>query len=682
MGMGKKRFSVVLIFLALLIISTFVLGQSDIGIVSFTILSQSPSIQIINPQNTTYNYPYDSSGNYPIDLNVTSNFPPTGWWYVLEDLECLTTSGIVDFIPNTTINSYRGSNFLQVWANDSTNQEYENNVTFYINTTNHEPSFDGLSDEYLFCEGSSGSYFFYGNDSDGDQLTFAVAPNQQPFFLGEGNEETINICNELTIHQKEIFTGNLDEDDLGGEKGWKTFSRDYSVTDNGVPQESTQKQVNLTLIEINDKPIFENDLSVYTIWTSAPNNTFSHQVNVSDEESGDQFSGNLNMNVNFLNGNPFFDVNETGFINFSGDESLLNPGEESKVYDVSVCVSDEALETISPDVGFCKNEDGSDHSGLSNSVCDTFQITITNENRAPTIYPYYPFEEEIDVLGATDVYFNVSEFDPEGTTPSTYWYVDGQLAERDDGSLFDEFIINFGCDVGGLHVVKAEATDGELNDSVSWRVQVERVSCPSRGGGGGGGSGPRIDVCEPKWGCSDFSLCQNAELSRSIGILSGIDYRLVQEQCRQNFWEENICGYQLQTCIDVNNCNVTTSMPNQLRECHFSTAPSCSDGIKNCHDGSCEFLLDCGGPCSACTTCSDGIQNQGEAGIDCGGPCPNECPAETPRPNYLSRFLLYLLDNKGLFLISAIIVALLVILSIRLYKVYILERDVDKFEGE
>src|SRR5208283_2039556 len=25
-------------------------------------------------------------------------------------------------------------------------------------------------------------------------------------------------------------------------------------------------------------------------------------------------------------------------------------------------------------------------------------------------------------------------------------------------------------------------------------------------------------------------------------------------------------------------------------------------------------------------TCTDGIQNQGETGIDCGGPCPNACP--------------------------------------------------------
>jgi hypothetical protein len=56
--------------------------------------------------------------------------------------------------------------------------------------------------------------------------------------------------------------------------------------------------------------------------------------------------------------------------------------------------------------------------------------------------------------------------------------------------------------------------------------------------------------------------------------------------------------------------------------------PSCFDGIENCHDGSCEEGIDCGGPCRSCPTCSDGIQNQGEEGIDCGGPC-DPCLATT-----------------------------------------------------
>ncbi len=57
------------------------------------------------------------------------------------------------------------------------------------------------------------------------------------------------------------------------------------------------------------------------------------------------------------------------------------------------------------------------------------------------------------------------------------------------------------------------------------------------------------------------------------------------------------------------------------------SGPSCSDGIQN--QG--ETGVDCGGPCTPCFTCSDGIQNQGETGIDCGGPCP-ACPPPPPPP--------------------------------------------------
>jgi hypothetical protein len=55
--------------------------------------------------------------------------------------------------------------------------------------------------------------------------------------------------------------------------------------------------------------------------------------------------------------------------------------------------------------------------------------------------------------------------------------------------------------------------------------------------------------------------------------------------------------------------------------CASGITPSCTDGIQN---GS-ETGIDCGGSCPACPTCSDGVQNGTETGIDCGGSCP-ACP--------------------------------------------------------
>lgn len=47
---------------------------------------------------------------------------------------------------------------------------------------------------------------------------------------------------------------------------------------------------------------------------------------------------------------------------------------------------------------------------------------------------------------------------------------------------------------------------------------------------------------------------------------------------------------------------------------------TCTDGIQN-QD---ETGVDCGGVCTACPTCNDGIQNGDETGVDCGG---SACPA-------------------------------------------------------
>ena len=62
---------------------------------------------------------------------------------------------------------------------------------------------------------------------------------------------------------------------------------------------------------------------------------------------------------------------------------------------------------------------------------------------------------------------------------------------------------------------------------------------------------------------------------------------------------------------------------------------SCTDGIMNGN----ETGIDCGGPdCPACDTCTDGIMNGNETGIDCGGP---DCPA-CPTGNDCNE-----LDNEG-----------------------------------
>jgi hypothetical protein len=49
---------------------------------------------------------------------------------------------------------------------------------------------------------------------------------------------------------------------------------------------------------------------------------------------------------------------------------------------------------------------------------------------------------------------------------------------------------------------------------------------------------------------------------------------------------------------------------------------TCTDGIQNGN----ETGVDCGGDCDPCISCNDGIQNGDETGIDCGGSC-DPCPS-------------------------------------------------------
>lgn len=54
-----------------------------------------------------------------------------------------------------------------------------------------------------------------------------------------------------------------------------------------------------------------------------------------------------------------------------------------------------------------------------------------------------------------------------------------------------------------------------------------------------------------------------------------------------------------------------------------SVCPTCTDTVSNGD----ETGVDCGGSCAACPTCADGAQNGDEAGADCGGSCP-ACPSD------------------------------------------------------
>ncbi|MDP3027590.1 MAG: hypothetical protein Q8N63_07840 [Nanoarchaeota archaeon] len=586
-------------FLEVIPVTNLITGKGiTTGSISLIIMG-SGGLSISSPQNTTYNFSIGAP--YIIDLNVLSDFNASSWWYTLEDKRNnLIIIDNLTFTPNTTITAVRWNNKVTVYANDTYNYIYNNNVEFFVSVPNSNPIIDNISNNILVCEGDYLSYLFNISDIDGDDLTVDISP-KNPFYTSF--YRSIN----STLDTYEIFSGTLSKSNAGGANaGSKNYSETITASDDNS---SDSKNTNITVIEINNAPSITN-IGVQTIWARGENSSFNYQVIVSDAEDGNQSSGNLNFSITF-SGESLFNISSRGVMNFTANSSYIG------VHNISICVNDTGIDNLHQNISLC----GQDGSSLTS--CNNFSLTVTGQNRAPEIVSKFPVNLSFNASGSDLSYFNISKDDADGTIPDAYWYVNNIFKEYDSGNLVDTFYYSFGCGISGAHTIKAEITDGELNDSVQWNITVINVECPvgvSPGGGGGGGGG--FVACAPKWACEQWPQCKNLKTGfQSWEISKEYDF-LIKERCLLFNWSDDICGYQTRECNDLNLCKSNLTKPGLIRECHYTKFPTCFDKIKNCHTDGCEVLTDCGGPCESCPTCSDGIKNQNEEDIDCGGSCP------------------------------------------------------------
>jgi len=355
------------------------------------------------------------------------------------------------------------------------------NVT--VRSPNDPPVIWNLTSNLYVCEGDKLFSMFYANDSNGDALTGGISP-QNPFFVFWLSQTTPN------INQFAIVSGTLDKTDFGtANLGSKLYEESVYI-DDGYNSTccSDTKNVNITIIEINNAPVVE-DIGVQTIWTRGENSTFYEVWDVSDIEYNWGYGG-LTYNITITNSTgsvvSLFNISSQGVMNFTATSNT-----KVGVYNVTVCVNDTGLTNVHVNIS---QECG--QTGASISLCDNFSLTVTNANRAPNITAYFPTNLTLSVPGTQQLYFNITKNDSDGTIPDAYWYVNGVLQEKDSGSSVDEFRYTFGCGVSGNATVKAEITDGELNDSVQWNVTYSSVSCyvPPAGGSSSGGGGGGVSV--------------------------------------------------------------------------------------------------------------------------------------------------------------------------------------------
>ena len=653
--MMKKR-GILLVGIFFILLVVFFISQvysiEDMGSISLIILPSSLQIYIHAPLNETINMVnVGCNGPFIVELNVSANFDVDSWWYTIEDLKYNQVQSDVP-LPKTTnttsvtnISAFRWQNRLTIFANESTGIVVNKSVVFYVNVSNHAPIFGTIPDSLYACESTNYDYIINATDCDEDSLTFGGS-SDDPFFILSPNPKTENIIPNLGMFgESKIFSLPLNKSNIN-----INYSLSATVTDTHLID---VKNVNVSVIEINNPPQYSVFIpGANTVWTKGENSTFIREFNATDVEDGNQDSGNLSYNISFL-GTTLFGITNQGKVSYIGNIAHLGN------HFATVCVTDKGIPLSHPKIQEVCGQDGSNQSN-----CVTFQLTVVNQNRPPTITSFNPKNLSFPSFSTDNLHFNITTFDPDGTIPDVFWYVNGQLTKYDNLTSISQFNYNFGCGVSGKQNIRVDITDGELNDSLQWNVPLIGIACPITppGGGSGGGGGGASNQCTPIWGCHDWNVCQNAARSLDVGALSGGDYRTINNNCTSKEFDKDTCGFQIRNCFDVASCNLTRNKPAEIQSCIFTINPSCLDGIKNCHSGSCEFLVDCGGPCGACATCTDKKQNQGEQGIDCGGPCPFSCPVETGQSIKFFDYFIWLL------------VLLLIIAIILFYRVHKLRK--------
>lgn len=633
---------------------------SDLGFIYISI-EETKIIDILSPKNITYNF--SSGDNFTLDLNVSwQNFVPDSWWYTLIDKrhELFVRQDVI-FTPNITFEAVKFENEIIIYANDSAGNVVNRSMEFTVLTPNSAPIINYIAPEIYVCEGDYASYFFNVTDIDEDTPSASINPTfpTSPFYV------TFSSSHNSTLKIYEIFSGTISKSSLGSSNvGNRTFQENVSVIDG---QYADSKNTNITIIEINNAPYVE-PIGVQTLWTFGENTTFIHQLLGSDIEDGAIKSGNLALQLTILNSSDdndsIFYMNSTGFMNFTANESYVG------IYRIWISTVDNGLAVYHPNITDYCNESSDNKTTLIN-----FSLTITQENRPPYITSFYPNNtnnSDLTIYEGTSVYFNVTMKDPDLTPVDAYWYYEDALVKYESGfdnGNFSYLNYFFDYNSAGNRTIRVNVTDGNLTysyDSVHWNMTIidaEPPRLPAEGGGGGGG----FPICTEKWGCSQWNECKNAKESSEFFLLTEQEYFNIKNECKVNYWKDDeSCGFQIRKCEDVNQCNTTVYKPSEMQACHYTKSPNCEDGIKNCHNGACEILVDCGGPCDPCPTCSDEIQNQGEEGVDCGGPCS---PCKIEKPFSIRNLLRYLL----IFFIASLLI-IVIIISVKYLKLIYLRK--------
>lgn len=533
-------------------------------------------------------YEVNQSDVFYLDVDVTQDEDGVMYSDNTDLFNITPDSGIISFIPG---NDDVGEHNVTITAIETTCYEFFQSLNITINVTdiNDPPVLDRLileSNEYGFqqfifpmanlnlYEDVQYNVTLVATDEDiknGDYLEYWAVWYETPF------PPPVQVGGVFVLNKLTGFAQFMPvQDDVD------TYVALFYVED--TFNETAYDYVDVEVINVNDDPVLENKTDIIgglgvmqVVW----GHPFYYDINATDED-GDTLTYSVNiydcakLNATDLNCSVFEPDNITGEINFTP------PFGDVGNYTVNYTVTD--------------------GNGGVDRYTGNFSITEFPGNQAPNITDWFPrtdnmskyIANNVTLVEGDDQRFNITVVDDTPWRP--YWFIDGVLVA---GEETETFIFDADYEDSGVYNITVIASDGELIDWHEWELIVLDKDPPKKPSGRKRTS--KLPPCIENWRCTVWADCSNE-------------------------------GIQIRTCVDLSECGTVENKPEMSRNCVFTPYPNCYDGILNCHNGACEILTDCGGPCPDCPTCSDNIRNchingECEEAVDCGGPC-RPCPIE------------------------------------------------------
>lgn len=225
----------------------------------------SPLITIDSPLNQTYTIK-------TIDLNVSANENISAWWYSNDSGSSNNT-----FNPNSTLTWEEGSNTVYVWANDTSGNENQSSITFYIDSL--APTFDNLANQSIY-DNQSLSYNIDATDSGIGLNKFSI--NWTSTFTI--NEDTGVVTNTSGLGIDQIYYINVTVNDTLGNLNSGIFW--VNVTNHSI---------------VDIPPVFDDPRNV----THSVNTSLSENFSASDSDGIDTY---------VLNDTSIFNISQAGLI--------------------------------------------------------------------------------------------------------------------------------------------------------------------------------------------------------------------------------------------------------------------------------------------------------------------------------------------------------------------------------